>query len=144
MRTPDEIKKGLECCKPIWKGDHWKNCDEKCPYYAEMSWCKTILKQDAIAYIQQLEEQVRDLTEKIGKDMNVPSWTSTQERLPEESGKYLIGCMSKSRKHFYHVVAVPYSSVHKMFNAYDWQDKGELFGYMPDYWMPMPELPKED
>ena len=54
MKTPEEIKKGLECCaknKPY-------PCD-KCPYERtfEEEWsCK--LHADALAYIQQLEAKV--------------------------------------------------------------------------------------
>lgn len=130
MKKPDEIKKGLECCKPIWKGDHWKNCDEKCPYSAETSWCKTILNQDTLAYIQQLEAARM-------------KWISTKERLPEESGQVLIGVLGISKERFCHIANVEYSSVHKRFNVYDWMDEKEISGYMPDYWMPLPEPPKE-
>lgn len=35
MKTPEEIKKGLECCTPVWTGNHWKTCDPKCPYLGE-------------------------------------------------------------------------------------------------------------
>lgn len=59
-KTPDEIKKGMECCKPIWKGDHWKNCDIQCPYSAEACFCKTMLNQDTLALIQQLEATVSE------------------------------------------------------------------------------------
>ena len=47
MKTPDEIKKGLECCTiPL--------CAE-CPYDGEAS-C-VVKNEDALAYIQQLEEK---------------------------------------------------------------------------------------
>lgn len=47
MKTPEEIKKGLECCI---SGD----CDF-CPYYKAKMDCGDHLKSDALAYIQQLE-----------------------------------------------------------------------------------------
>lgn len=51
MRTPDEIKKGLECC-------HVGECDcDKCTYQ-KISSCMHWLKQDALAYIQQLETRL--------------------------------------------------------------------------------------
>lgn len=48
MKTPDEIKKGLECCTiPV--------CAE-CPYDSEPS-C-VVKNEDALAYIQQLEKML--------------------------------------------------------------------------------------
>ena len=62
MRTPEEIKRGLECCIA---GD----CDS-CPYYEAKKDCGDRLKIDALAYIQQLEAAQ-------------PKWISVEERLPE-------------------------------------------------------------
>lgn len=60
-RTPDSIKKGLECCSD--KDMQWKNC-EQC-LYGYFGRCSTLLHEDALDYIQQLEEQV----EKLEKDV---------------------------------------------------------------------------
>lgn len=49
-RTPEEIKKGLECCTDS-DGCYW---DNGCPYGANKE-CSCDLKADALAYIQQLE-----------------------------------------------------------------------------------------
>lgn len=53
MKTPDETKKGLECCytpvEPAFR------CEE-CPYHGSIV-CKMRLHTDASAYIKQLEEQ---------------------------------------------------------------------------------------
>ena len=46
-RTPDEIKKGLECC-PV--------CSKSCAYYRGVD-CYAELHYDALAYIQQLERE---------------------------------------------------------------------------------------
>ena len=47
-KTPDEIKKGLECCTS-------RDCGgSKCPYFNEKS-CNATKSADALAYIQQLE-----------------------------------------------------------------------------------------
>ena len=70
MKTPEEIKKGLACCRNVWVDDHWKNCDGACPYQEEQSYCKNVLHHDALAYIKQLE----------AKD---PQWISVKEKLPE-------------------------------------------------------------
>lgn len=46
-RTPDEIKKGLECC-PV--------CSKSCAYYSGVD-CYADLHYDALDYIQQLERE---------------------------------------------------------------------------------------
>ena len=53
-RTPDEIKKGLECCSNV-------NfvCNEECPYYKSLSEgedCCLKKNADALAFIQQLQD----------------------------------------------------------------------------------------
>lgn len=124
MKKPDEIKKGLECCKPVWKGDHWKNCDEKCPYSTEASFCKTVLNGDTRALIQQLEAQV-------------PKWISVEERLPEDQRSVLtvnghgeiriMGLWSKRG------------------DAWTWVHNDRMMHYNDiTHWMPLPEPPKED
>ena len=53
MKTPEEIKKGLECCRDsvsCMKCEYYDKRDRK---YA----CETALLADALAYIQQLEAQ---------------------------------------------------------------------------------------
>ena len=54
-KTPDEIKKGLECCMD------YQNCtegeDPQCPYY-DVKRCMEALLADALAYIQQLESKL--------------------------------------------------------------------------------------
>ena len=57
MKTPDEIKKGLECCD----FEHWqgRKCEE-CPYMnADDEWCDSMdeIRQDVVAYIERLEER---------------------------------------------------------------------------------------
>lgn len=61
MKSPDEIKKGLECCRdkmPCMQCEYYDQRDHK---YT----CETALLADALALIQQLEEQVRDFTKKM-------------------------------------------------------------------------------
>ena len=73
MKSPDEIKKGLERCSSI------ANCADGCPYHVtvegsfgcEEMGCEDGLLPDALALIHQLEAQV-------------PSWISVEERLPGE------------------------------------------------------------
>lgn len=62
-RTPEEIKKGLECC--MFDDEGMRNCDE-CPYIND-GCIYDKLNKDALAYIQQLERErdaaVKDMTE---------------------------------------------------------------------------------
>lgn len=51
MKTPDAIKKGLECCTQ--EECRW---DNGCPYGASRT-CAEDLKSDSLALIQQLEEK---------------------------------------------------------------------------------------
>lgn len=72
MKTPEEIKKGLEIC-----GGY--DC-RGCPYDGttfdnELYKCDNELYNDALAYIQQLEAQQ-------------PRWISVKEREPEHDGLY--------------------------------------------------------
>lgn len=54
MHTPDEIKKGLECCV------QGNVCRKNCPYGNSLHGiveCTTNLSRDALAYIHQLEAE---------------------------------------------------------------------------------------
>ena len=61
MKTPEDIKKALECCSDA---DGFDGDCIKCPYKGEQ-WCGDKSKIDALAYIQQLENQIGELTEKV-------------------------------------------------------------------------------
>ena len=70
MHTPDEIKKGLECCSNV-------NfvCNEECPYYKSLSEgedCCLKKNADALALIQQLQDDnaqlnrcIENMTDKL-------------------------------------------------------------------------------
>lgn len=70
MKTPEEIKKGLECCLD--------DCDQvgNCPYSGTFG-CDECLKRDALAYIEKLEPQI-------------PRWIPVEERLPAKSKTVLV------------------------------------------------------
>lgn len=76
MKTPEEIKKGLEVCigKCVGNKPH-------CPYHTCGDGCMDSMNRDALAYIRQLEAKV-------------PQWISVKERLPEMEGKYIV-CTAK-------------------------------------------------
>lgn len=70
MKTPDEIKKGLKIC-----GDD--KCGKDCPYHDNCFMEDVIceLASDSLTYIQQLENHIGELTEKVAQLDHV-----TQER----------------------------------------------------------------
>lgn len=55
MKTPDEIKRGLEACS----ADECHSKRHECPYRDE-SECTMTLSEDALAYIQQLEAKLAE------------------------------------------------------------------------------------
>ncbi len=63
MKTPEEIKKGLECC-----GNSGK-C-KGCPYYGGYELCMGTLAEDALAYVQQLEQRLVEVNK------TSPRWIS--------------------------------------------------------------------
>ena len=58
MKTPEEIKKGLECCGAD------EPCKE-CPYHPIFDLCVSMIARDARGYIQQLEDHIRGLTKMV-------------------------------------------------------------------------------
>ena len=88
MKTPEEIKKGLECCTHA-------TCNG-CPYAQDG--CATNREMiDALDYIQQLEHQIGELTEKVAKlEAAQPKWISVEERLPENDDNYLVFTSDKN------------------------------------------------
>ena len=97
MKTPDEIKKGLECCTPGWVANHWKSCSSKCPYITLSESCRGQLVYDSLTYIQQLENHIGELTEKVAQlEAAQPKWISVEERLPENDDNYLVFTSDKN------------------------------------------------
>ena len=56
MKTPEEIKKGLEFCATM---PYPKACIVGCEYYGEGMTCIPALMADALDYIRKLEEDVQ-------------------------------------------------------------------------------------
>lgn len=61
-RTPEEIKRGLECCKPKWEHDRWISCSDDCPFMNEGTFCRIKMQACVSALLQQLEAE-RDAAE---------------------------------------------------------------------------------
>lgn len=92
MKTPDEIKKGLEYCTTKVKFLELKVCDLDCPYRVEGLWCRNALSHDTLAHIQQLEAKVPKwmndegsiLCPYCGATMRmIPAWQAT---MPDMGG----------------------------------------------------------
>lgn len=124
MKTPEEIKKGLECCI--------QNSEEACYLCPYMIDCETFdnagnHSRDALAYINQLEARV-------------PKWISVEDRKPE--GVVLVANFA------------PGTDGYKKMDVADVFDAGNsditfylLNGFDVEYnvthWMPIPDDPPE-
>lgn len=79
MKTPEEIKKGLECCM--------KASEEACDHCPYSKGCERFeacnLYRDALAYINQLEARAT-------------KWISVKDRLPESGEKVIARLQSKT------------------------------------------------
>lgn len=60
MKTPEEIKKGLEACG----SDECHGHHTDCPYEGDI-FCFIRICRDARVYIKYLEDQIGELTEKV-------------------------------------------------------------------------------
>ena len=116
MKTPEEIKKGLEGCGAD------KPCGE-CPYRPEVDLCIGMIALDALAYIQKLEAQQ-------------PRWISTKERLPED-GQKVIATFKNQESVI--VDQARYSN-----GEFDFASWAYVWHENITHWMPMPEPPKEE
>lgn len=129
MRSPDEIKKGLECCISDTYG-----CYEKCPYFNSLSNgvdCSVKMHADALAYITQLEARV-------------PKWISVKDRLPEDDVDVIVYAISNNGGHT--IVVTFHTHTLYGFNIEGWASPWQYFtrNYTITHWMPMPEPPKEE
>ena len=135
MKTPDEIKKGLECCAASSE-----DCtmNTACPYHGGESGmlCMTVMSADALAYIQQLEAKV-------------PKWIGVEERLPSGFDYFDDGTAEPAE----YIVKVKNAEVATiaMFDGKEWipaQYNGitedRWFASSVTHWMPLPEPPEEE
>ena len=114
MKTPEEIKKGLECCE--------KSTEEACrhcPYSDDCeSFASANLYRDALAYITQLEARAA-------------KWISVKDRLPEDDDDVLIRIYGK-------IIGVGYRINGK------WKSLSMVKTPVVTHWMPLPEMPEEE
>lgn len=119
MRTPEEIKKALECC------GYFCSC-KTCAYFGD-ELCIIRLERDALSYIQQLESQIAE----VGK--KVPRWIDVDERLPEKGEPVVTLCRYEFAPDKYYFQYERYDPRSNM-----WQD-GSV-----QHWLTLPEPPKEE
>ena len=118
MKTPDEIKKGLEACS----ADECHGYHVGCPYYNFSARCMQDMAADALAYIQQLEAKV-------------PQWISVDDRLPQDFVSVLAHMTD----------AGEFPDVREAYAVCGMFFFPALHEHHPvDYWMEMPELQKEE
>ena len=144
-KTPDEIKRGLECC-------HFTECGN-CPYMTENIECREIFS-DALAYIRQLEAENDNLRLSFAKQSSevaernlellkiiqqavekLPKWISVEERLPDNFVSVL-GYMTDAGD------LPPVRECYTVGNVFVFPalcDKHPV-----SHWMPLPEPPKEE
>lgn len=82
MKTPEEIKHTLRYC---WCKDEKYQCI-KCPYNKGNDSCDKALDADALAYIQQLEDHIRDLTKALSAVLDDAPSVDTE---PVRHGKWV-------------------------------------------------------
>lgn len=143
MRTPDEIKRGLDhCCE-----DGCKDC----PYEQDCTMTDGFseLARDSLVYIQQLEADnaqhvrcIENLTDKLNTTNDaLPRWISVENRLPDKM-KYVL-VFKQRNDHSIYPVAMWHIEI-------DWRGE-DRWSRNPDngyfdvtHWMPLPAPPPKE
>lgn len=132
MKTPDEIKKWLECCTHV-------TCNG-CPY--DEDGCATSQQIiDALEYIQQLEYRIGELTGKVAQlEAAQQKWISVEDRMPERE---VLAANFAPRTYGYKEYIIGYVSREKCTEpgkCYAENDYEIL--YDVTHWMPLPDAPE--
>lgn len=120
MKTPEEIKKGLELCEA---DDCYEEKHTGCPYDDD-ELCIRHLCGNALAYINQLESRV-------------PKWISVKDRVPE-IGTVVLGYAKQNPFSAYDVMRV-----RNLGNGFEMIRYHE-YASSVTHWMPLTEPPKEE
>lgn len=131
MRTYNEIRNGLECCIKSATGNLTYHGCKACSYLMGDPKCRVNMHKDALAYIQQLEAQV-------------PRWISVEERQPDENDIGMLVVVSGKPSD--NIIFDDAIVIGFYYGRDGWVIEGweEWENPTVTYWMPLPELPKED
>lgn len=136
MRTPEEIKKGLEICRGKCTGNK-----PHCPYDKYVNGCEDALNRDALAYIQQLEARMEAFADEAltyiqQLEAQQPRWISVGERLPEDDG-YFLCCRNDGSPD---VVCMYYGDGDFLTPEPELNNISNVI----THWMPLPQSPEEE
>lgn len=144
MRSPEEIKKGLE-----WLGNH-TGCDDKrmhlCSYFYVCDGVGCFMARDALAYIQQLEVRMEAFADEAliyiqQLEAQQPRWISVGERLPEDAERVYValrgGAGGVYIAQYFKNKCQPQEDFWMLEN--DWEVPAS-----PTHWMPLPQPPEEE
>lgn len=146
MKTPEEIKYGLECCTPKWMGNLWKACSRKCPYITLAASCRGQLAYDALVYIQQLEQINADFAERMARlearvreSKNPSNWISAINP-PKNTSDYLVNVWVGYPDGIsgMELRSAVYNTVTKQWTVH--HDRLEAIG-IPTHWQELPSPP---
>lgn len=150
MKTPDEIKKALECCEFMGTSDN--RCRE-CPCEIECYATRPTvsLKKYALEYINELESELEQeqqanagfeiilnaaqmdaVTWKRKFEAAQPKWISVEERLPDQLEDVL--AFNRNGRYTWFSVA--------HVDRKQWW-RGGMMVHHVTHWMPLPQPPKE-
>lgn len=139
MKSPEEIKKALQC-----RSNLWYCILHDCTYYRDkISTCPQNVARDALEYIQQLENHIGELTEKVAQlEAAQPKWISVAERLPEDDAEVLTHAVDCNGGSAFAIT----SYTHHMhgYNIEGWCSPWQHFHnyYIVTHWMPLPVPPE--
>lgn len=138
MKTHEEIKQALKLCG--------RGCYYGCPYNSFE--CVEEMSRDALTYIQQLENQLRETAKKIEslsgqlehlEDAH-PKWISVKEKLPNASGIF-IAAIHCSKGDWIDIETFDHEE-QEWWHEFD-THKADATEFIT-HWMPLPEPPKEE
>lgn len=128
MKTPEEIKKALKLCG--------RGCYSGCPYTSFE--CVEEMSRDALTYIQQLENQLREATKKMEQiEAAQTKWISVEEGLPKDFVSVL-GFMTDAGQF------PPVRECYAICDGKAWIFPALMEHHPVSHWMPMPEPRKRD
>lgn len=129
-KTPEEIKKSLECCAVnACYGDY-----DDCPYRG-LPICVQKMTADALVYINYLEESADTFMKAVSK------WISVEDRLPDDAVDVLVYAVGKNEGS---VIAMTNYTHHMHgYNIEGWRSPWRYFfhEYKITHWMELPEKP---